>query len=70
MFHEDLKTDVVCEDGGSFAAAPALVIVGLARIYLAKQEPCLTSSLLGVNIPKKSSGISICNFVTLMVMVT
>ena len=54
MLHEDLKTDVVCEDGGSFAAAPALVIVGLARVNLAKQEPGLTSSLLSVYIPAQT----------------
>ena len=52
MLHEDLKTDVVCEDGGSFAAAPALVIVGLARIHLAQQEPRLTPALLSVDVPE------------------
>ena len=53
MFHEDLQADIISEDWSPVTASPPLVIVGLAGVHLAQQEPGLATTLLCVNVPGK-----------------
>ena len=45
-----LEADIVSEDGGAVSSSPALVVVSLAGVDLAQQEPGLAPSLLSVDV--------------------
>ena len=45
-----LEADIVSEDGGAVSSSPALVVVSLAWVDLAQQEPGLAPSLLSVDV--------------------
>ena len=54
MLHENLETDIVCEDRSSITASQHLVVVGLAGVDFAQQEPGLAATLLCINVPEMS----------------
>lgn len=54
VLHENLQADVICKYWSSSIAPthpPRLVVVRLAGVNLAQEEPGLATTLLGVNVP-------------------
>ena len=45
-----LETDIISEHRSSISHAPGLVVVGLAGVHLAQEEPGLAAPLLRVNV--------------------